>query len=412
MAWRERKGADGASRAGWGHTVDLRFLEAIRLAELEGVLELLEREKPAPGTVLEIGAGAGWQARKLAESGYSVEAIDVDASGYAGDRVWPITDYDGSHIPFPHGRFDVVFSSNVMEHIPHFAAFQGEIRRVLRPDGLVIHLVPSAAWRLWTDLAHYPFLLKATWALIRRKVRKPRLAGEGDPESGTLPAGRNRPSTADRIRRALFPSRHGEVGNALTELYYFSRRRCSRLFAATGWRVTRVRANGIFYTGYMLLGGHVSIPARRALSHLLGSACHVFVLTKGDAATPPAPADDEGAAPGNGTIACRPPSARLGPTAPARAELLVQAHQAGDVGARVELALGNLPAAAAHRRPERGVARPAARASPRAPRPTPGGTRKPFTPSRTTSGMPPTRLATTGRPAAIASSTAIGSPSP
>ncbi|NIN68390.1 MAG: methyltransferase domain-containing protein, partial [Anaerolineae bacterium] len=97
------------------------FLEEIRKYELERVMPFLLRGS----SILEIGGGAGWQAKMLAERGFTVVSIDVAGSQYEEYRLWPVQVYDGKHIPFPDNRFDVVFSSNVLEHIPHIEGLQG-----------------------------------------------------------------------------------------------------------------------------------------------------------------------------------------------------------------------------------------------------------------------------------------------
>lgn len=106
-------------------------LQAIRMYELEQVADLF----PPGGRLLEIGAGTGWQARALAGRGFTVEAIDIPGSSSTEDRVWDVKQYDGVHIPFPDGHFDVIFSSNTLEHIPDIDNFQREIRRVLSRVG-------------------------------------------------------------------------------------------------------------------------------------------------------------------------------------------------------------------------------------------------------------------------------------
>ena len=97
----------------------LSHVEAIRQFELGYSL-------PAPphcGKLIEIGAGTGWQSKKLRELGFDVHAADLAHSDYKKDRFFPVTDYDGHHIPFADSTFDIVFSSNVMEHIPHVSDF-------------------------------------------------------------------------------------------------------------------------------------------------------------------------------------------------------------------------------------------------------------------------------------------------
>jgi len=210
----------------------LRHLELIRLHELGTVAGLL----PGCGRVLEIGAGTGWQAQALAAKGYEVSAIDLPDCNLSAHRVWPVADYDGVQIPFADHTFDVVYSSNVLEHVPHVVAFQSELHRVLKPSGLAIHVVPSGSWRFWTNLTH----LVKCWSP---------------------------------------PRAHGEhAGNAMTEMLYFSRRYWQRLFEASGWEVVSYHTNELFYTGHAAMDLRLSMKTRRALSRVLGGSCHVFVL--------------------------------------------------------------------------------------------------------------------------------------
>lgn len=253
--------------------INLNYLESIRLLELESILPEIKRDKPGRCNVLEIGAGAGWQSKKLAENGYFVEAIDVDSSGYSMDRVWPVINYDGKHIPFPDEYFDIVFSSNVLEHIPYVIAFQDEINRVLKTDGICVHVVPSGNWRFWTSVAHYAHIIKTIINLIiKKKAQK-----TNEMENRVKVAKRSIPQL---LSRWVFPPRHGEVGTALTELYYFSKYRWVNVFTITNWKIEKVFTNRLFYTGYVVLGPALSLQSRRRLSYILGSSCHIFVLRK------------------------------------------------------------------------------------------------------------------------------------
>src|SRR5262249_40170445 len=120
-----------------------QYLDEIRMLELEIIMPLF----PPGARVLELGAGTGRQALELSRRGFNVTAIDLAASAYAAHRVFPITDYDGATIPLPDTSVDVVFSSNVLEHVPDLARMHGEIRRVLAASGKCIHVLPTHAWR-------------------------------------------------------------------------------------------------------------------------------------------------------------------------------------------------------------------------------------------------------------------------
>jgi len=60
-------------------------------------------------------------------------------------------------------------------------------------------------------------------------------------------------------------------------------------FEANGYRVVSARLSGLFYTGNMLFGSHLSIPARRHVAGWLGSACHLYIVEPVDGSTAEAP---------------------------------------------------------------------------------------------------------------------------
>ena len=71
---------------------------------------------------------------------------------------FPVPDYDGQRIPFSDESFDLVFSSNVLEHVNDVGSLLTESRRVLCREGMAIHILPSPYWRIWTSLAHYVYV--------------------------------------------------------------------------------------------------------------------------------------------------------------------------------------------------------------------------------------------------------------
>lgn len=257
----------------------LLFLEVLRNLELEKALDLIRLEKPQACSLLEIGAGTGWQAKKFFEKGYQVEAIDLSRSEYVNHRVWDVKDYDGHKIPFPADSFDVIFSSNVLEHIPHVTQFQSELHRVLKPDGIAVHILPSGSWRFWTNLTYYPYAFN--FLLEKVFARGPANKNDDAPvASEALSSGPSGRVGLNKIIYLLVPHRHGEKGNTLTEIYYFSKRRWKNLFENTGWKIKKYTTNRIFYTGHLLFGATVPIEKRGSISPILGSSCHLFLLKK------------------------------------------------------------------------------------------------------------------------------------
>lgn len=243
-------------------------LEQLRNAEFAVVRRWL-----APGArVLELGGGSGYQARLMADLGCDVTSIDIADRPRAQESFYPVQDYDGEHIPFADGSFDIVFSSNVLEHVRNLPELLAETRRVLTPDGLAIHLLPSSTWRFWTTLTHYLYLGKVVLRLQR-------------PVPGMITATSPGQAISKRgllatLKRAIFQPPHGEYPNVFAELYYFSRYRWSRVFPQQRFRILVSSSNGLFYTGYALLPD-LPMRTRRRLAPLLGASCHLFVLRPG-----------------------------------------------------------------------------------------------------------------------------------
>lgn len=245
------------------------YLHAIRDFELNVAVANF----PAPAAsrlVVDVGAGTGRQAARLAERGYTVAAIDLANSAYANQRVHEVVEYDGVVLPFESGAVDLIYSSNVLEHIAAHAMFFTECSRVLSSSGLAIHVLPTTAWRVWTTLAHAPWLLKRAFQIAKGRRRID--------SSETCPGESN--SERLKILSDLFPKRHGERGNALTESWYFSEYWWRRQFDAHGFEVTSCESGKLFYTGAGLFGLAMPLNVRRYLAALLGASCKIYITRK------------------------------------------------------------------------------------------------------------------------------------
>jgi SAM-dependent methyltransferase len=248
----------------------VEHLNVLRSIEIE---RIAAHFRPQGARILEVGAGTGQQALELSKRGFAVEAIEIPSSNYVQNRLFSITDFDGRHIPFADASFDIVFSSNVLEHVPDLVQMHKEIRRVLRPSGYAVHVLPTHAWRFWTTVSAIPTALQYAgtighglrphWPCNGHEIK--RLFG------AWLLAARH-------LLAPLAQRRHGERGNIISEIWLFHPSWWRQNFRANGFDIIRDEPMGLFYTGNMTFNKRWSIAKRGQLAKWLGSACHIFEI--------------------------------------------------------------------------------------------------------------------------------------
>jgi len=245
----------------------LKWLHTVREFELNSIFNHFPINSDI--SILELGAGTGYQLSKIQKRYNNVIGIDIDTSSYS-DLYGNVITYNGKVLPFKDESFDVIFSSHVMEHISDLGNYNKEISRVLKDNGRVIHVLPSHVWRFWTSLMHYPSSILFLINLLRYAISK---NTNGRIEKGKL-------TKSKILNNILFSETHGVRGNPLTELYFFHYYFWINIFKKYDWNIIDVKPLGLFYWGRDFIMDSLSIRIRESIAKFIGSSSYVYVLYK------------------------------------------------------------------------------------------------------------------------------------
>ena len=115
-------------------------------------IALLRRIRPRT-PVLDVGCGNGGFVFACTRAGVPAAGIEASSAGAAlvRDGGAPVAVGSGEHLPVASSTLDVVRLKEVLEHVQQPLAMVREMRRVLRPSGVLIAYVPTQ----WSQV--YPF---------------------------------------------------------------------------------------------------------------------------------------------------------------------------------------------------------------------------------------------------------------
>jgi SAM-dependent methyltransferase len=141
-------GTAGAAMKDYYEELWLSLPEELIPPDWELRREFLLAEVGSGDHVLDLGCGTGEFAAQMAEAGARVVGVDVAEAALERARSrhpgldFRRTPIDGP-LPFQDNAFDLVWASEVIEHIADTARFLSEVRRVLRPSGRLLLTTPS-----------------------------------------------------------------------------------------------------------------------------------------------------------------------------------------------------------------------------------------------------------------------------
>jgi len=203
----------------------------LRLRDLRQILTSIDTA--GVNCVLELGAGDGIQTDALRKIFPVVVPVDIAPSGDVEGMVIA----DVAKLPFEDASFDLIFSSNLLEHVENLDAAFSEMKRVLAPGGVMIHSMPTSVWK-FSQLILRPVasIFRITRSIMPLPpVTQPRAQqGSHGMLEGLTPTKR---SIAKKIVGTLIPTIHGVSGNHVTELLHFRPIWWHRRFENSGFAV-------------------------------------------------------------------------------------------------------------------------------------------------------------------------------
>ena len=95
--------------------------------------------------LLEIGCGRGEILRHFKKLGLEVEGIDLspESPNFNKDINVTVMNIETEKLPYADNYFDIVYSKSLLEHLIDPDKFMKEVYRVLKPDGILLTLVPD-----------------------------------------------------------------------------------------------------------------------------------------------------------------------------------------------------------------------------------------------------------------------------
>lgn len=194
--------------------------------------------------ILEIGGGDGYQANMLSKLNYDVTSIDLNPKT---PQFFNVKKIYSTKLDFPNESFDIIFSSNVIPHIKDLESIFSETKRILKKDGLIIHIVPSTWWSIQTNFWHYIFIPIYLKKSLFKRFRSTNKKNESQKSKTDL---KQIDQSIESKFKQLFFHPLGEHTSFIHEIYNFSKYFWKKLFLKNDFKIVAVVHGPYVASGY------------------------------------------------------------------------------------------------------------------------------------------------------------------
>lgn len=239
------------------------WLHYLRKVELDCIIKRLPEKKEIK--ILEIGGGDGYQAKYLADKGYDIISIDNYPKK---PQIFEVQKKSVSKLDFPEEYFDVIISSHVLQHIKEIDLAFHEMKKVLKKNGIMIHIVPTSYWTIITGFLHYILLPKYYLEYRQRRKNK---------EQMEISIQEDNYEKKNKMMDFIFLHPLGENPSFIHELYYFSAYYWKKLFRKYGYDIVSFSKGPLFYSGHEILKMKV-LNLRKLLAKISLTSSYCFTI--------------------------------------------------------------------------------------------------------------------------------------
>ncbi len=226
---------------------------------------------------LELGCGSGRHSKRLAHyckkliaMEYNEERLFEKSSGKISFILGDAQDLSR----FDDAAFDLVFSSNLIEHLPNIDGCISECARVSNDEGVIIHMVPNRTWKTFNLGLYYPYLIKT---LLGRALSRFNTSESGPANASEAQLDMNLNPLQERpfLHKFIPGKPHGISASHWREYSVWGEKHWINIFERNGLEVVKIIRQP-FYAGY-----ESDFNLLLRLGNYFGwSACTGYILKK------------------------------------------------------------------------------------------------------------------------------------
>ena len=201
------------------------------------------------GDVLDIGCANAFTSLLMSQRAKSVTAADLylkdklshsqgldSAKAFlarANDKRVELLSASFEKLPFKNESFNTVYAGHVLHYIKDRAATLEELKRVMKPDGIAVLVLPNFIERMWGILQFYVYLVMKAFIFLGRRFLK-----NGASDSRKSVSGRIGKLKED-YKYFPFPGPGGAYKNSAVEMIRHIPFSWNREFENNGFKVAR-----------------------------------------------------------------------------------------------------------------------------------------------------------------------------